>query len=407
MESIDLAAHFLVKYRIRGVQDTPLESVAAQCALDGSTVSWSDLDYQTPSLLDSHSAKVVGFSQSGDFMAEMTIAFPLINFSLTHGGIPLLLATIAGSIFRERSVEHIRIADIIFPDSFVRQFQGPRYGIDGIRKRLGVHNRPIVIARIHDVGLRPSETAKICHAVALGGVDVIYTSPLLVDSEYSPMFERTRAVAQALDKARQQTGKEVLYFPNLTVDSSSIVEIAEQLVRCGAAGIETDMLSSGFSAIKLLRQNVDAMIIFYPITHSLFTRGRTQGIDFSVLLKLGRLAGADMACISSVAGRFEAVGEVELRILGSVLTGQWSNVKPTLPIVIGGQHPGTVGAIVNLFGHQIGISAGTGILGHPDGYEPGAKAMMQALDVAINRIARPHKKRHREYLRAIQRWGKV
>lgn len=404
-ESINSESHILVKYRIKSIGQIPLERIAIQCALDGSTVAWDHLPHHNNEWISSYTAKVRSLSQIDDRNAVIEIAFPIVNMRPEIGGIPLLLAIISGSIIRERSLESIRIIDIELPISFVSKFPGPRFGINGIRKRLHIEDRPILIARIHDVGLSPKELSDICSEVAYGGADIIMSSPLLVDTDYSPLFKRVESVVKSMQVVYNNTGKETLYLPNLTVGASNIHKLAESVIALGASGFEIDMLCSGYSAVQWVREQLDCIISFYPLTHAVLTRG-TTGIDLPVILKLGRLSGADMVCISSVVGRFELASMSDIFQQRSALLGKWQSLLPSLPIVIGGQHAGTVKKTMELMGNNIGISAGTGILGHPAGSNAGAKSMRQAIDIAANKYYNEYDVTNKEYNDAIRKWGK-
>jgi ribulose-bisphosphate carboxylase large chain len=404
-ESVPSDTHVLVKYRIRGAEGIPLDTIAIQCALDGSTVSWAPLSYHTPAHLAAYTAKVRRIDQTDDRTGIVELAFPVANIRPDIGGIPLLLATIAGSIFRERAIESIRVIDIEFPPSFLAAFPGPRYGSAGLRGYLGVPDRPLLFARIHDVGLTPTATAELAYEIALGGADVIYTSPLLVESANSPLLERVEAVTRAISRAAKRVKGKTLYFPNLTVNSAVLHDTARAILGIGAAGFEVDMLSAGFSAVQAVRESIDSFIIFYPITHSLYTRPADTGIDLSVILKLGRLVGADMTCISSVVGRFEYASPIELVRYRSVLTGASLNQKPSLPVAIGGIHPGSIRKTLEILGTDIGLSAGTGILGHPAGPRAGATAMRQGIDAYCKKLPPADIGKFREYEQALGHWG--
>lgn len=404
-ESVSSETHIIVKYRIRAAGGIPLDTIAMQCALDGSTVAWTPLAHHTVPHLATFTTKVRSIEQTDEGVGIIELAFPVANMRAEIAGIPLLFATVAGSIFRERSIDSIRITDIQFPTSFLTSFPGPRHGIDGLRERLDVSDRPILLARIHDVGLPPSDTGEIARQLALGGADIIYTSPIFPDSDCSPFLERVDAVMKGIRAASKRTKRETLYFPSLTVSAASLLDMAAAALDRGAAGFETDMLSTGFSTVQAVRSALDAFVIFYPITHSLFTRTPDAGIDFGVFLKLGRLAGADLTCISSVVGRFEFASPMEVLRYRSVLVGESLRVKPSLPVVIGGQHPGNVRKTLATLGVDIGISAGSGILGHPSGYQAGAKAMRQSIDVCVHNLPEAETKKYREYLRALEQWG--
>jgi ribulose-bisphosphate carboxylase large chain len=61
---------------------------------------------------------------------------------------------------------------------------------------------------------------------------------------------------------------------------------------------------------------------------------------------------------------------------------------------------------MKLVGSDIIIQAGGGVWGHPDGGEAGARALRQAIDVAMmNENLLDYAKNHAELQKAIDTWG--
>ncbi|MFQ7474089.1 MAG: hypothetical protein ACLRLX_07780, partial [Anaerovoracaceae bacterium] len=42
----------------------------------------------------------------------------------------------------------IRLIDVAFPKKFIEKFQGPKFGVEGMREVLGVKDRPLLNAMI-------------------------------------------------------------------------------------------------------------------------------------------------------------------------------------------------------------------------------------------------------------------
>jgi len=84
----------------------------------------------------------------------------------------------------------------------------------------------------------------------------------------------------------------------------------------------------------------------------------------------------------------------------------WGIIKPVFPTCSGGVHPGLVPELIKLVGSDIIVQAGGGVWGHPDGGEAGARALRQAVDVAISGGSlRDFARTHKELRRAIDTWG--
>jgi ribulose-bisphosphate carboxylase large chain len=64
----------------------------------------------------------------------------------------------------------------------------------------------------------------------------------------------------------------------------------------------------------------------------------------------------------------------------------WFGMKPAWHVASGGLHPGSVETVMKQLGEDIMLQAGGGVLGHPWGIEAGVEAMVQAKDLAMQRI---------------------
>jgi ribulose 1,5-bisphosphate carboxylase large subunit-like protein len=82
-------------------------------------------------------------------------------------------------------------------------------------------------------------------------------------------------------------------------------------------------------------------------------------------IKLQRTSGADMVMLP---GAFAADG-IDQKETGQCVTSclaPMGNIKPVLPIIAGGKHPGGIKRYLDLIG-----SAATAVDSHPDGIEAG------------------------------------
>jgi len=64
-----------------------------------------------------------------------------------------------------------------------------------------------------------------------------------------------------------------------------------------------------------------------------------------------------------------------------ILSQEWHNLKPVLPVASGGLHPGHVPDLVKYMGTDIVMQFGGGCHGHPGGTVAGAKAIRQAVQL--------------------------
>ncbi len=82
------------------------------------------------------------------------------------------------------------------------------------------------------------------------------------------------------------------------------------------------------------------------------------------------------------------------------------HLKPAMPVIGGGVHPGTVDRFVGELGSDIVLGVGGAIQGHPDGAAAGVRAMRQAVDAALAGVtAEDAASDHSELATALELWG--
>ena len=334
------------------------------------------------------------------------ICFPHEIFE--KGNIPQYLSVIAGNLFGLGKLEAVRLLDIDLPENLCGC--GPKFGIDGVRKIVGteVSCRPHIGTIIKPkVGLNPKDTAQVAYEAALGGLDLIKDDETLTNQSFCPLFERLEAVMDALDRAKDETGKQVLYAVNVTTGGDKIVELAHKAVSAGANMLMVDVLTAGFSAIQALAEDsaINVPIHVHRTMHGALTRNPHHGIAMRPIAKLVRSAGGDQLHTGSVSGQMGSkAGEVIADNME--ITKPLSDLKPVFPVSSGGLHPGKVAAEISKLGTDIVLQAGGGIHGHPEGTTAGTRAMLQAAEAAVLGIpAREYSLSHPELAAALAKWG--
>ena len=137
------------------------------------------------------------------FAAEIKGFDPLDHFDTKN--LLQILASIRGNIYGLSELEALKFLDIRLPRKLQRHFMGPRFGLEGVRNRLGtnVSRRPHLGTIVKPkVGLAPKEWAEVAYDAFIGGVDFVKDDENLVD----------QAVVEqgALEKSNVQTMLDVL-----------------------------------------------------------------------------------------------------------------------------------------------------------------------------------------------------
>lgn len=382
----------------------PIERAARAIAAEQSTGTWTDISTKEKEVDERLGARVLGIDGS-----KVKIEFPIDLFEVDN--IPQFLATVAGNLFGLGALKNVRLLDIKLPKSFVREFKGPRFGIEGVRKKVGTvsegraHIGTIIKPK---VGLSPKETAEVAYNAGTGGCDLIKDDETLTDQTFCPMVERLEIVMEKIDKIKVESGRTVLYAVNITVGAEEILERADLAMEHGANMLMIDVLTAGFSALKTLREDmsVNLPIHVHRTMHGAITRNKKHGIAMLPLAVLVRLCGGDQLHTGTATGKMER--DVEgVKEINDFLKSDWHNFKKVFPVASGGLHPGLVPYEINAFGKDVVLQAGGGIHGHPDGTTAGAKAMRQAVDAARKNIPlEKYALEHPELMRALEKWGR-
>lgn len=375
-------------------------SGADALAGEQSTGTWVRVGFETDSLMERHRAKVL--EVEGNIIK---VAFPFENFGPV---VPMLLTTVAGNLFEMGDFKNIKLLDLEFPEEFVREFKGPKFGIEGTKRVLGVKGRPLIGCIVKPcVGLPPQEFAEACYQAAVGGVDFIKDDELIANPGYSQIEERAQETAEALDRANAEKGEKTMYAVNVTDEVDRIMENADTAIENGANCLMLNFVTAGFSALRVLCEDgsVKVPVHCHRDMFGSFTRSEVHGIHTRVVSKLARLCGGDQVHVGAILGKlYESVDSVMQSV--KVLKEDFYNISPSLPVSSGGQHPGKIPENVKRLDEDVLILAGGGIFGHKDGATAGARAMRQALDATLGGIPlEEHAKEHIELKTAIEQWG--
>ena len=167
--NLDMDDYLIFEYYFESIADP--EEAAAHLCQEQSTAQWKRVDVDED-LRDRFGAKVIELEVAKEmetpsfclppdigkrtFVCHVKIAHPHGNFGPK---LPNILTAAAGEgAFYSPGIPVIKLLDIGFPDSFLQAFEGPRFGIKGLRDILGVHDRPLFFWS-HQTQYRPCARA--------------------------------------------------------------------------------------------------------------------------------------------------------------------------------------------------------------------------------------------------------
>ncbi|MBQ1383162.1 MAG: hypothetical protein IIY73_04545 [Solobacterium sp.] len=376
-------------YYIELPPETDIVQKAVSLAVGQTIGTWVPIPGITEEIRDKYMGKVVNIfdvppmeldGSCPDKMGYLIqIAYPTVNFG---SDFPLMITSLLGN--DASTSAQVKLMDIQFSEAFLKRFQGPRFGIEGVQKLFGVKERPLLLNMIKPcTGLTPEEGAGIFYQSALGGVDLIKDDELFGNPVYSRPEERVKAYKEAAAKAAEVTGKTVKYFVNITGGVSELKETIEKVEAAGADGLMVNFSVLGYSALKYIAANTRLPILGHSAGAGMFCEGSLSGMATPLAVgKLARIAGADIVMLNTPYGGYPLRKQKYLQILQQ-LTLPLGDIRPTMPSIGGGVHPGIVKRYIREAGRNIVLAAGGSIQGHPMGTAAGAKAMQQAIDIAV------------------------
>lgn len=365
----------------------------------------SGVKYPPPgSLLEQCTARAAGVDEfdAGGRIGLLHVAFPLKMLRQPDGHLTSvdMLHTLAGAIiFDVYENQDARLVAVQIPEHVLRTFPGPAYGPYGVRELTGFAAMEPAFGTIlkPTAGITPDEVGTLVTEAAACPLFLFVKEDedLYPNLDYSPVRERTRRAAAAIERARaQRQGRGLIFAAHVTGSPHELLDTVWAAIEAGATGL---MFSESFAGgtVRMVRKATRHL----PRPPALYghnagigvkTRG---GIWREVIDLLARLDGIDFRQTAPVRPGppfirpYGAEWEASEEILSRPLPG----IKPTMIARAGGLDQGNIipnlvdaerrGRSANiLFLAGSAINSVKNAQGQPDP-RLGTEAMLQALEV--------------------------
>ncbi|MBN2477810.1 type III ribulose-bisphosphate carboxylase [Candidatus Micrarchaeota archaeon] len=363
--------------------------------------------------------KALGYRMKGNYA---WVSYPADLWE--PGSVPQLMSGIGGNIYGMKAVKNLRMLDVHFPKSYLRNFKGPEFGINGIRKIMKRKKGPLTATVPKPkIGFSSLEHAQVGYEVWRGGIDLIKDDENLTSLKFNKFEDRIKLMSRYRDKAEMETGDKKSALLNITGETKEMIKRARLLYEYGWEYAMVDVVTAGFAGVQTIRDechDLKLAIHAHRAMHAMFDKNPKHGMTMLALAKLMRLIGVDQIHTGTAVGKLvgtkseikNIVDEMRERKIKErnteLLDQDWDNIKPVLPVSSGGLHPGIVPDIIKMFGTDLVIQGGGGVLGHPKGAYSGAKAFTQAINAAMKHITlEEYAKKHPELSDALKKWGRI
>ncbi len=413
-DGVDYDEYLVATYLASFPASVPIPRLAPALAVEQSTGTWVPVPGETPEVRARHVAKVIGVYEIPDLEYTVPpnletrnyiiqIAFPQVNIGTQ---IPMLLTTVVGNISMGG---RIKVLDMRFPKKFVDGFQGPRFGIEGVREILSVPDRPLLNNMIKPcTGYTPEVGVELFRQAALGGCDIIKDDELLANASFNKVQVRVKLYMEAERQVYEETGEHTFYTVNVSDEIPQVFENAHRAVELGCNAIMVNYLAVGFPVLRALAEDpaINVPILAHMDVAGAYYMSPYHGVTSHLILgKLPRLAGADIVVFPAPYGKAPVIKDKFVNVARN-LSFPFYEVKPTFPMASGGITPSMVPKVMKDLGNDVVIGSGGGIHAHPDGPVAGGKAFRQAIAATMESVPlKEAAQEHPELAASLEMWA--
>ena len=362
----------LVTYRVRGDAGA-IDARARTLAIEQSVEMPLDA-IDDPRVIE----QIVGRVQSVTEAAPHTFD---VEVALASATLPPEPGQMLNMLFGNSSLhDDVMLWNVEFPASYLAALGGPRLGLAGIRRKLGLatsgrKRRALTATALKPLGSPASALARIAHATALGGLDLVKDDHGLADQAYSPFAERVSACARAVAQANTSTGRRTLYTPSL---SGTLDQLRRQLAVLRDEGIEAALIAPmvvGLPAFHAIAREASGIAL---VAHP--SLGGASRIAPPLLLgRLFRLFGADATIFPNYGGRFSYSADT-CRAIAERARQPFGRLHQTVPTPAGGMTLDRVPELLDFYGPDCMLLIGGNLLAERERMTDAARAFADKVE---------------------------
>lgn len=347
-----LGGRFSVSYRIAADEKTALEMAKAICVEQ--TVEFPAAHIECDAIhsdiigrLESFEACEGGYRALISYSDQSATSEFTQFFNVVFGNSSLLPGI---------TVERINLSE-----QLLQWFPGPKYGVKGMRERLGVYDRPIAFTALKPMGLPTESLVDEAYKCALGGVDLIKDDHGLMDQTFSTYKDRVKAVCEAVRQGNAESGSRTGYVPNLSGSFDTIMDRVRYAEDCGAAGVMLAPGLVGYDTMQYVSAHTELPVIAHPAMAGCLLDKGSGGFDCGCVLgQLPRIAGADITVFPNFGGRF-SLSQAQCRSIVEMCQEEIGSMPAIFPAPAGGMTFEKIGIMKEFYGTDVSLLMGGGL----------------------------------------------
>ncbi len=290
---------------------------------------------------------------SGEKDLIFRVSFPLSYFKdLKEVGLSGLLNLVAGDAFASAYHSGLKLLDLKLPEEFLRMYTGPSLGVQGLKKIFGEEGPYLGVIIKPSVGITLDYLISRLEDSLKCGINVLKDDEKSLSLRDATKYKKLKEVTEKLRKKRD---RKIVYAFNVSGRLSHTIELVRMIsevnqeIEGGKIALMITAVTMGLSVLENIRDLLDDLgdketpIYVHRTMHAAFTKNRDHGVDMKVLIKLFRVAGADIQHIGAIIGSHPRRG-VEAPARLKRCLGPLKGIRRSMPVVSGGLHLGNVEA---------------------------------------------------------------
>ncbi|MCR4655019.1 MAG: ribulose 1,5-bisphosphate carboxylase large subunit [Lachnospiraceae bacterium] len=363
---------FTVSYRFRGDEQDCLLRAKTVCVEQ--TVEFPAEHIECDTIQNDILGRIEEFVKAGEDCYRAVISYPIENVGEDF---PQFLNTLFGN---SCILPDITVEDVTLPESMKDVVKGPKYGLEGLRDKLSVKERPFCFTALKPLGLPPEALAELAYRCALGGIDLIKDDHGILDQSFAEFKKRVRLVSKAVEKANSETGGHTAYIPNASGSFAGMLDRISAVEEYGAAGIMFAPGLVGFDMLNYAARHTSLIVVGHPaFLGSYMDRGK-GGIDCECLIGLlPRLAGADIMVYPNFGGRF-SYSEEQCHGIQEMAIAERGWLKKTVPSPAGGMTVQRIDEMKRFYGNEVSLLIGGSLFTSPGGLTENCRKFRDKLE---------------------------
>lgn len=255
-----------------------------------------------------------------------------------------------------------QILHVQWSKKLLTAFPGPARGIQLIRERLKVPERPLSAVQILPKGdIAIKECLEQAYLAWMGGCDIVLDNDLLTSLGNNEFEERIDFLSKEQMSCSDRTKQQKLYIPNITAaDAETLQKRAQKVVDAGLSAVAVQAEQTGWTALQSLQRQC-----------------REQGLILCVRSK----PGAHISPVA-LAGLYQQLGVDLIDLSQSRSDHQTAQSF----LMLTPKNLPQVETSIKEYGNDQVLIGDSIVTKHPDGLKAGATALLAALEAATQGI---------------------